>query len=75
MDSIMLLDFFPGVSLNIVSAPRGFDGATARGGLWQAAADRFLLDVPDVGRYQLEDGVRITIEPSPLADDVEVSRF
>jgi len=51
------------------------EGATARGVLWQAAPDRFVLDVPDVARYLVSDGAVITIDRAPDVRDEEVTRF
>jgi hypothetical protein len=64
-----------GVSLDSASVRPVLDGAVARGVLWQAAPGRFLLEVPDVARYLVEDGRRIVIEPLPQADEVQVARF
>lgn len=71
----MLPRFLIGVEIKTASVPSVLDGATARGALWQAAPGRFLIDVPEVARYLVEDGNIITIEPMPQADKDEVSRF
>jgi hypothetical protein len=49
--------------------------AAARGVLWQAAPERFVLDVPEVARYLVADGRTITVQPMPGAGDAEVARF
>jgi len=49
-------------------------GATARGLLWEADARRFLLHVPQVGRFLVEAGERITVDQEPGADEGEVER-
>lgn len=72
---IMLPRFLIGVEIKTASVPSVLDGATTRGVLWQAAPGRFLLDVPDVARYLVEDGNRIAIEPSPQADESGVGSF
>jgi len=51
------------------------EGATARGVLWQAGRRRFLLEVPEVGRYLVCDGTCITIDPAPGASEEEMIRF
>jgi hypothetical protein len=63
--------------LQIEAAPvlPALDSATARGVLWQAAPTRFLLNAPDVARYLAEDGHRLTIERSSVADEEEVIRL
>ena len=68
-------DFLNDISIKTLSVPLMLNGATARGVLWQAAPGRFLLDVPDVARYLVEDGNRIAVEPMPQAGKTEVDRF
>src|SRR5579871_2989591 len=46
-----------------------------RGVLWQAAKDRFLLEVPSVARYLVEHGRRIAIAPTDGAAQADVVRF
>lgn len=64
-----------GVGIKTASVPSVLYGATGRGVLWQAAPGRFMLDVPEVARYLVEDGSLITIEPMPQANIDEVGRF
>lgn len=47
---------------------------SAGGVLWQAHKRRFLLDVPDVARYLVEDGQRITIDAAVGADAAAIGR-
>jgi hypothetical protein len=59
------------ISVQTGPTPTRLEAASAQGVLWQAAADRFLLEVPNVARYLVECGCRITVEPvsatSPVA--------
>ena len=71
----MLPNFLSDIQIETASVPKILNGATARGVLWQAAAGRFLLDVPGVARYLVEDGKQISIEPIPQADKTEVDFF
>ena len=50
-------------------------GCVRRGALWQAAPGRFLLDVPGIARYLVEEGQRITIDAAPAAHPLEIERF
>ncbi|MBL0225866.1 MAG: hypothetical protein IPQ16_09915 [Geobacteraceae bacterium] len=47
---------------------------SAAGVLWQAHQRRFLLDVPDVARYLVEDGRRVTIDAAVGADVATIER-
>jgi hypothetical protein len=49
--------------------------ATAQGALWQAAPGQLVLDVPEVARYLIESGQRITIEAAPNSIETDISRF
>jgi hypothetical protein len=75
MGFIMLPDFVTNVSIEKTAVPFCLEGTTSRGVLWQAAYGRFLLDVPDMSRYLVEDGRRIAIDSSPSASEVDVQRF
>lgn len=66
---------FNNVEIEVTTVPVSLDGVTARGVLWQAAYGRFLLDVPDVARYLIVDGRKVSIEPAANADEGEVRRF
>jgi hypothetical protein len=50
-------------------------GAVARGVLWQACPGRFLLDVPGAARYLVEEGRRVTVDPSGAAPSEAIARF
>jgi len=71
----MLPDFLSDISIKLAAVPPHLDGATFRGVLWEAAPGRFLLEVPEVAHYLVEDGIRVTIDPSPQADEADVLRF
>lgn len=55
--------------------PSNLSAVTARGVLWQVAADRFLVEVPDVARYLVEHGRHIAIDTSLLMDDPKIRQF
>ncbi|MCC6545289.1 MAG: hypothetical protein IT392_12465 [Nitrospirae bacterium] len=66
---------FDSMGIEFTSVPVSLDGATARGVLWQAAAGRFLLNVPDVARYLIVDGRNAFIEPAANTDEGKVRHF
>jgi hypothetical protein len=68
-----LSDLAIDVHLGPVAA--SLEGASACGVLWQATQGRFLLAVPGVGRYLVEDGTTITVDPEEGAEPAEVTRF
>lgn len=74
-EKTILPNFLSGVEIKTASIPPVLKGATARGILWQAAPGRFLLDVPEVSQYLVEDGRFVTIEPAPQAGKDKVNRF
>lgn len=74
-EKTILPHFLAGVGIKTASIPPVLKGATARGILWQAAPGRFLLDVPEVSQYLVEDGRLVTIEPVPQAGKDKVNRF
>ncbi len=74
-EKTILPRFMAGVEIKTASIPPLLKGATARGILWQAAPGRFLLDVPEVSQYLVEDGSLVTIEPVPQAGKDKVNRF
>lgn len=45
------------------------------GVLWRGCAGRFWMEIPEVARYLVEDGQRLTVEPFEGADPEEVARF
>jgi hypothetical protein len=48
--------------------PAGLPGAPHRGANWTADDRRFLLDLPQIGRFLSEDGCRVTVCPAPGID-------
>ena len=71
----MLPDWLTGVQIEMSSVPLTLDNTVARGVLWRAAPGRYLLDVPEVARYLIENGTRVRIDPSPSVADADVLRF
>lgn len=55
--------------------PDNLPGATEKGVLWQVAGNRFLLHVPQVAKFLVEDGNRVAIEPFPGIGEDLISRF
>lgn len=47
---------------------------SARGVLWQAALGRFLINIPSVAGYLIEDGLSVSIDIQPGATSSDVSR-
>ncbi len=73
----LTLNLLPWLSIfvNQGEIPDILPGATHQGVLWQAAPGRFLLKVPKVAKYLVEDGSRVTIEPVLGASQDLLSRF
>jgi hypothetical protein len=74
-ETAMLPAFLSDVRIKTAPVPRTLDAATADGVLWQAAPGRFLLEVPRVAHFLVEDGRTVIIEPEPGSKAAEVSRF
>lgn len=72
---MLLPDCCGDVRIQYAAVPSQLEGATSCGVLWQAAANRFLLNVPDTACYLVEAGRRITIDPDPATDEAEICRF
>lgn len=64
----MLPTFLQNTSITSASVLSTLDSVTAGGVLWQADHRRFLLDVPEVARYLVEDGQRIIIDETADAE-------
>ncbi len=64
---------------NVVAAfgtvPTSLPGPRQVGGIFEARPGRFLLKLEGVGRYLVEDGTRITIQPAPGADEADLRLF
>ncbi len=73
--AVVLPDCLGDVAVVFGDVPPSLDGATAGGVLWAAAAGRFWLEVPGVGRYLAAEGSELTIDPAPGSDPAEVARI
>jgi hypothetical protein len=71
----VLPEFLKNVAIITAAVPSVLKDPSAQGVLWQALPRRFLLDVPDVARYLVEEGRRITIEPAARTNTDIVTRF
>jgi len=58
-----LAPWLTGVEVGLGEVPTELPGASATGVMWQAGPGRFLLSVPGVARYLVEEGLRITVTP------------
>lgn len=58
----MLPDLFSEIPVTTATLPIELDGIIARGLLWQAAEEQFLLNVPGVARYLVQTGSSIAID-------------
>jgi len=67
--------FLNDISLRQEPVTSQLPGSTASGVLWHAAPNRFLLNVPRVARYLIEDGRNITYEPSPGVEPAVIASF
>lgn len=70
----ILPKFLSGTTITVDSVPATLEGATAGGVLWQADHHRFLLAVPEVARYLVEGGQRITIDEAADVDAAATAR-
>lgn len=75
MGFIMLPEFLADVSITYTTVPVPLAGVRSRGVLWQAGPSRFLIDLPHVARFLVEDGTRITIDRAAAVDEAELRRF
>lgn len=71
----MLPYFLSNVNIIVAPVPIEITEISARGVLWQAAPECFLLDVPNVARYMVTSGHTITIDPAPNAKKHAVNSF
>lgn len=63
------------VSIEYSPVASGLPGATHTGVLWQARRGAYLLDVPDVARYLVAEGARVSVDANAGADPDEVERY
>lgn len=68
-----LPNFLSNIELEIGTVPDSLSDATAEGVLWQAAPGRFLLRVPKIAKFLVEDGCKISVEPS--SEPANIARF
>lgn len=71
----MLPDFLKDAEVEYSELGAELDGASERGVLWQAAIGRFQIDVPDVARFRVENGRKITIQPAAGCPDERLNQF
>lgn len=71
----MMIDSAFNFSITYATVPTSLEPICARGVLWQASENRFLLDLPDVARYLTENGSSITVEPAPGSKEEAISYF
>ncbi len=64
----------PDVVIRQGSVPAALENVTGKGVLYQATANKFLLNMSDLARYLVQDGNEIIVEPAPdsLESDVRV---
>lgn len=67
--NIKLPAFLADVEICTAPVPHELGDGATRGVLWQAEKNRFLLQVPKVARYLVEDGQRISIDPIGQQDE------
>ena len=65
----------PDVTIRRDSVPMTLDDAVAIGPNWQRADSRFLMRVPAIARFLLEDGQRIAFEAEDGAEPQDVAVF
>jgi hypothetical protein len=68
-------DRAPEVTIRNAPVPVALDDAEMVGPTWQRAGRRFLLRVPDIARFLLEDGRSIAFEAENGADPQDVAVF
>ncbi|MCK6580851.1 MAG: hypothetical protein L6Q98_22385 [Anaerolineae bacterium] len=57
------------------SAPSSLSGVVESGSLYQVTPREFLLSVPNIARYYVQDGRQITVDAAPDADEESVRLF
>ena len=75
INSTLLPDVLKDVEVEFSALSEELEGARERGVLWQAAGDRFQIDVPDTARFRVECGRRITIQPAPGCTDQSLAQI
>ncbi len=72
--AVLLPDSLGDVAVVYGDVPPSLEGATSGGVLWAAAAGRFWLEVPGVGRFLAARGSELTVDPAPGSDPADVAR-
>ena len=65
----------PDVTIRAIDVPAALDDVLATGPNWQRNADRFLLDMPSIGRFLLEGGHSIGFSRSADIGDQDIAIF
>ena len=65
----------PDVTIRRSPVPAALENASASGPTWQIAGKRFLLRIPAVARFLLNEGRDIAFEPESGADDGDIPIF
>lgn len=63
------------VLITRATAPLALTNATTSGERWQANQTQFLLDVPEIAVFLIEDGERIFYSPNPGASEHDICVF
>ncbi len=63
------------VDVALGRVPPRLAGADRSGVLWEATASRFLLGIPGVARYLVEDGRTVVVEPEPACSPEAVVKL
>lgn len=65
----------PDATVTLGPVPTQLDGASALGPTWQLAGRCFLLSIPGIARFLIEDGRRIAVAPEPDVPLSEITIF
>lgn len=65
----------PDVTIRAIDVPAALDDVVATGPNWQRSADRFLLEIPAIGRFLLEGGHSIGFSRSADIGDQDIAIF
>lgn len=63
----------PDVTIGSAIVPHALDLALECGPTWQRGARQFLLHLPSIGRFLIEDGTRISVDPVSGATEQDVA--
>lgn len=65
----------PQVTIRLGEVPESLSQPTVFGPTWQIAGKQFLLRVPDIARFLLNDGREIVVAPEPKTDVADLPIF